>query len=258
MAIFYDARLFWMSLIHQFKCCFRHEYLKNIVRIEGRKLIHRYYPYQLNRKFSWSYPLNDNIMPTLPMHLCFELVLFRYKCKDPMHGTSISYYSDVIMGAMALQITSLTIVYLSVYSGADRRKHRSSVTSLCQGNSPVTGELPIEMVSNAKNVPIWWGHNVSKVPQSSNCHWWWGLVAEWSTRKEIIVNSLRLAVLVFVAMLQWTKTQRIGILNHDSGLQYHSWNWRLIVLQFCLNEALHFFSLNLFPQTEIEMFGPFA
>ena len=184
MAIFYDARLFWMSLIHQFKCCFRHEYFKNIVRIEGRKLIHRYYPYQLNRIISWSYPLNDNIMPTLPIHLCFELVLFRYKCKDPMHGTSISYYSDVIMGAMALQITSLTIVHLSVYSGADQRKHQSSVTSLCQGNSPVTGELPIEMVSNAKNVPIWWGHNVSKVPQSSNCHWWWGLVAEWSIRKK--------------------------------------------------------------------------
>ena len=32
-------------------------------------------------------------------------------------------YSDVIMGTMASQITSLTIVYWTVYSGADQRKH---------------------------------------------------------------------------------------------------------------------------------------
>ena len=32
------------------------------------------------------------------------------------------------MGAMASQITSLTIVYSSVYSGADQRKHQSSVS----------------------------------------------------------------------------------------------------------------------------------
>ena len=37
-----------------------------------------------------------------------------------------SYYSDVIMGAMASQITSLAIVYSTVYSGADQRKHQSS------------------------------------------------------------------------------------------------------------------------------------
>ena len=35
------------------------------------------------------------------------------------------HYDDVIMGAMASQITSLTIVYSSVYSGADQRKHQS-------------------------------------------------------------------------------------------------------------------------------------
>ena len=39
---------------------------------------------------------------------------------------SLSYYSDVIMGAMASQITSLAIVYSSVYSGVDQRKHQSS------------------------------------------------------------------------------------------------------------------------------------
>ena len=32
------------------------------------------------------------------------------------------------MGAMASQITSLTIVYATVYSGADQRKHQSSAS----------------------------------------------------------------------------------------------------------------------------------
>ena len=36
--------------------------------------------------------------------------------------------NDVIMSAMASQITSLTIVYSTVYSGADQRKHQSSAS----------------------------------------------------------------------------------------------------------------------------------
>ena len=38
------------------------------------------------------------------------------------------HYSDVIMGTMASQITSLTIVYSTVYSGADQIKHQSSAS----------------------------------------------------------------------------------------------------------------------------------
>ena len=37
-------------------------------------------------------------------------------------------YNDVIMGVMASQITSLTIVYSTVYSGAYQRKHLSSAS----------------------------------------------------------------------------------------------------------------------------------
>ena len=38
------------------------------------------------------------------------------------------HYNDVIMGRMASQITSLTIVYSTVYSDADQRKHQSSAS----------------------------------------------------------------------------------------------------------------------------------
>ena len=40
----------------------------------------------------------------------------------------ILHYNDVIMSAMASQITSLTIVYSTVYSGADQWKHQSSAS----------------------------------------------------------------------------------------------------------------------------------
>ena len=38
------------------------------------------------------------------------------------------HYTDVIMSSMASQVTSLTIVYSTVHSGADQRKHQSSAS----------------------------------------------------------------------------------------------------------------------------------
>ena len=62
-----------------------------------------------------------------------------YPCWNWSHSTltkgptvtcwsSQRHYNDVIMGTMASQITSLTIVYSTFYSGADERKHQSSVS----------------------------------------------------------------------------------------------------------------------------------
>ena len=43
-------------------------------------------------------------------------------------------YCDVILGTMVSQITSLTIVYSTVYSDADQRKHQSSASlAIVQG-----------------------------------------------------------------------------------------------------------------------------
>ena len=44
-----------------------------------------------------------------------------------------------------------------------RRSKKTSklrVTGLCAGNSPVTGEFPLQRASNAENVAIWWRHHV--------------------------------------------------------------------------------------------------
>ena len=45
-----------------------------------------------------------------------------------------------------------------------RRSKKTSklrVTGLCAGNSPVTGEFPVQMASDAENVSIWWHHSWS-------------------------------------------------------------------------------------------------
>ena len=98
------------------------------------------------------------------MSLCHQVnkspvkELYMIKTK-PSAQRSHAHYNDVIMSTMAAQTTSLTIVYSTVYSGAERRIHQSSVTGLCVWNSPVTGEFPTQMAINAENVSIWWRHH---------------------------------------------------------------------------------------------------
>ena len=52
-----------------------------------------------------------------------------YLCHQQCHTTTvISHYGHVVMRTLSSQITSLTIVYSNVYSGADQRKHQSSAS----------------------------------------------------------------------------------------------------------------------------------
>ena len=66
------------------------------------------------------------------------------------------------MGAISSQITSLSIVYSTVYFKEpfiSKKTSKLRVTGLCAENSPVTGEFPAQMASNAENVSIWWRHH---------------------------------------------------------------------------------------------------
>ena len=65
------------------------------------------------------------------------------------------HYNDVIMSIMASQITSPTIVYSTVYSGADQRKRQSSASlAFVRGI-----HRSAQRASNAENVSIWWRHH---------------------------------------------------------------------------------------------------
>ena len=79
-------------------------------------------------------------------------------------SSAILHYDDVIMTSMAPQITRLTIVYSTVYSGAYKRKHQSSASLafvrgihrgpvICPHIWPVTRKrFPFDDVIMYKNV----------------------------------------------------------------------------------------------------------
>ena len=117
------------------------------------------------------------------------------------------HYNDVIVSAMASQITSLAIVYSTVYSGAEQRRTKLRVTGLCEGNSLVTGKyfmwIHYERLHNHnkakhnKTVCIFLGiycNCQSMVNQSSSC----GFVALHILRR---VYSFRVRVILHLTVL---------------------------------------------------------
>ena len=85
-----------------------------------------------------------------------QIVAGRWTSDQPWH------YDDVIMGVIASQITSVTIVYSIVYSGTDQRKHQSSaslafVWEIHRGpvNSPQKGPVTRKMFPFDDVTMIW-------------------------------------------------------------------------------------------------------
>ena len=72
------------------------------------------------------------------------------------HGTLIPHCNNVIMSAMASQITSLTIVYSNVYSGADQRKLQSSASLAFMSG---IHQFPAQRASTAEHISIGWRHH---------------------------------------------------------------------------------------------------
>ena len=77
----------------------------------------------------------NNSMHTIPIHLVFGLThcnkfyfCYSWNLFTLANGYHCDHYDDVTMGTIASQITSLTIVYSTVYSDADQRKHQSSAS----------------------------------------------------------------------------------------------------------------------------------
>ena len=71
---------------------------------------------------------------------------------------SAVHYNDVVMGEIAFQITSLTIVFSTVYLNTYQRKHQSSDSLAFVRGIHRAFEFPAQMTTNAENVSIWWRH----------------------------------------------------------------------------------------------------
>ena len=73
-------------------------------------------------------PLCEGTKPCNPSQKEGPVVRKACPCRDVIIIHAAIHYSDVIMSAIASQITSLAIFYSTVQSGADERKHQSSAS----------------------------------------------------------------------------------------------------------------------------------
>ena len=85
-----------------------------------------------------------------------------------------------------------------------RRSKKTSklrVTGLCVGNSPVTGEFPAQMASNAENVSIWWRHHWDNVYSyvATTLGWLSHTFQGWGSQYWHRVNCV-----IVPALQQWT------------------------------------------------------
>ena len=78
------------------------------------------------------------------------------------------HYNDVIMSAMASQITGVLIVYSTVCLGVDQRKHQSSA-SLAFEQEIHQWPVNSQRASNAENVSIWWRHHGTRLRHVAWC-----------------------------------------------------------------------------------------
>ena len=116
---------------------------------------------------NWSYYFNYFVICTHKFERSWGIIIDRnlYFIRKKTFGCLLNvdhfdrpqivkpHYSEVIMSAMAYQITSFTIVYSIVYSGADQRKHQSSASlAFVRGihrspaNSPHKGPVRRKMI----------------------------------------------------------------------------------------------------------------
>ena len=78
--------------------------------------------------------------------------------------------NDIIMGVMTSQITSLTIVYSTVYSGTEQRKHQSSASlAFVRGihHSPVNSQHKRPVTQRAKHC---YKNNIQKNHDKNGCN----------------------------------------------------------------------------------------
>ena len=111
-------------------------------------------------------------------------------------NTGGAHYNDVIISAMVSQITSLVIVYSTVYSGTDQRKHQSSAPlAIMRGihrwplNSPHKG--PITQKCFHLMTSSWMAVNWLRYRQCRFSHFWcWNRNIPGNFVNTIIGNTL--------------------------------------------------------------------
>ena len=104
----------------------------------------------------------DNCVNQIARYHCARLWSYYVPHKNALLEwcVPISHNNDVIMSGIASQNHQPHDCLLNcLFRRRWKKPSKLRVTSLCAGNSPVTGEFPAQKASNAENVSIWWRHH---------------------------------------------------------------------------------------------------
>ena len=112
--------------------CGQYSWFKKLgehILVETRRKKHWLSQHSKINKFLWNSDLFDKIRHKRGAHRRNECHQQKWLKWQPWNNMLvIPYYSDVIMDAIASQITRLIIVNSTVYSSVDQRKHQSSAS----------------------------------------------------------------------------------------------------------------------------------
>ena len=82
-----------------------------------------------------------------------------YPCYIPLYTSLLRHYSDVIISAMASQITGVSIVYSTIIQAQIKENIKAPRHWPLWGEFTVDRWNPTKRASNVKNVSIWWRHH---------------------------------------------------------------------------------------------------
>ena len=169
-----------------------------------------------------------------PFCLDLNVLMYNRKKNGPqidhfgtLHSTvffirfNIAQYSDVVMSAMASQITGVSIVCSTVCSGVDQRKHQSYVSlAFVRGIHRWPVYSPSQRSSNAANFSISWWCRILQVIQStiSVQHILHHVIPGLKSMLFLYRNSIIEHSLLRTAFFH----KDIGILNHSTSLPFFS------------------------------------
>ena len=113
------------------------------------------------------------------------------------------------MGVMASQITSLTIVYSTVYSGTALRQHQSSA-SLAFVRRIHRGRVnsPHKWASYAENISIWWRHHGPSIVEPLSLVDNWGYNCIFNTVCFAAVGHGRIDKIMLYSFNHWNNIKK--------------------------------------------------
>ena len=111
----------------------------------------------MGRKLNWDAHIYMRLLGTPGVGSLMSSLLWRH---NELDGVSNHHPHDCLLNRL--------------FRHKSKKTSNLRVPGLCAGNSPVTGEFPAQMASDAENVSIWWRHHMGIRMQwiASLCpHW---------------------------------------------------------------------------------------